>query len=127
MCRCCLSGSGARGTQCAAFVRCVSLRVCGLVSLSGIAKKRRDIVIIVGILVIFASFVYDVLFAGIPYQDPTPGSCEGCAQRLHLSLGLLQRLGVEPHRTPRSIVSSRICDQFTLARAAARTSDIASC
>ncbi len=30
------------------------------------------IVILVGILVIFAGLVYDVLFAGIPYQDPTP-------------------------------------------------------
>jgi len=76
------------------------LRVCGLISLSGIAKKRRDIVILVGILVIFAGFVYDVLFAGMPYQDPTPDSCEGCAQRLHLSLGLLKRFGVEPHRIP---------------------------
>ena len=28
--------------------------------------------IILGIAVIFVGFVYDVLFAGIPYQDPTP-------------------------------------------------------
>jgi len=28
--------------------------------------------IAVGILIIFSGFVYDVLFAGIPYQDPTP-------------------------------------------------------
>lgn len=25
-----------------------------------------------GLAVVFAGFVYDVLFAGIPYQDPTP-------------------------------------------------------
>lgn len=30
------------------------------------------ILIILGMLIIFAGFVYDVLFAGIPYQDPTP-------------------------------------------------------
>jgi len=28
--------------------------------------------IIVGVVIIFLGFVYDVLFAGIPYQDPTP-------------------------------------------------------
>ncbi len=30
------------------------------------------IVIILGLTIIFIGFVYDVLFAGIPYQDPTP-------------------------------------------------------
>lgn len=30
------------------------------------------ILIALGITVIFAGFVYDVLFAGIPYQNPTP-------------------------------------------------------
>jgi len=28
--------------------------------------------IVIGIVVILAGFVYDVFFAGIPYQDPTP-------------------------------------------------------
>jgi len=28
--------------------------------------------IILGIMVYLAGFAYDVLFAGIPYQDPTP-------------------------------------------------------
>ena len=28
--------------------------------------------IVFGIIIIFIGFVYDVLFAGIPYQDPTP-------------------------------------------------------
>jgi hypothetical protein len=28
--------------------------------------------IVLGVIVIFLGFVYDVLFAGIPYQDPTP-------------------------------------------------------
>lgn len=28
--------------------------------------------IVLGVGVIFAGFVYDILFAGIPYQDPTP-------------------------------------------------------
>jgi hypothetical protein len=30
------------------------------------------ILILLGITLIFLGFVYDVLFAGIPYQDPTP-------------------------------------------------------
>ena len=30
------------------------------------------ILIALGIIVIFAGFVYDVLYAGIPYPDPTP-------------------------------------------------------
>lgn len=29
-------------------------------------------VLLLGVVVILAGFVYDVLFAGIPYQDPTP-------------------------------------------------------
>ena len=28
--------------------------------------------LLLGITIIFVGFVYDVLFAGIPYQDPTP-------------------------------------------------------
>ena len=28
--------------------------------------------ILLGIAILFAGFIYDVLFAGIPYQDPTP-------------------------------------------------------
>ena len=27
---------------------------------------------VLGILVVLVGFVYDILFAGIPYQDPTP-------------------------------------------------------
>jgi hypothetical protein len=30
------------------------------------------ILIVLGIIIVLAGFVYDVLFAGIPYQDPTP-------------------------------------------------------
>lgn len=30
------------------------------------------ILVLVGLLVVFGGFVYDVIFAGIPYQDPTP-------------------------------------------------------
>jgi len=29
--------------------------------------------ILIGIVIVLAGFGYDVLFAGIPYQDPTPG------------------------------------------------------
>ena len=28
--------------------------------------------LLMGIMIIFVGFVYDVLFAGIPFQDPTP-------------------------------------------------------
>ena len=35
-------------------------------------RKFPYLLIILGILIIFIGFVYDVLFAGIPYQDPTP-------------------------------------------------------
>lgn len=31
------------------------------------------VAVVAGIAVILAGFVYDVLFAGIPYQDPPPG------------------------------------------------------
>jgi len=34
------------------------------------SKARK--LIILGIITILAGFVYDILFAGIPYQDPTP-------------------------------------------------------
>jgi hypothetical protein len=30
------------------------------------------VMIVLGVIIIFIGFVYDVLFAGIPYQDPTP-------------------------------------------------------
>ena len=29
-------------------------------------------VMVVGIIIVFVGFTYDILFAGIPYQDPTP-------------------------------------------------------
>jgi hypothetical protein len=28
--------------------------------------------VVLGMIVIFSGFVYDVVYAGIPYQDPTP-------------------------------------------------------
>ena len=28
--------------------------------------------LVLGVIIIFAGFVYDILLAGIPYQDPTP-------------------------------------------------------
>ena len=34
--------------------------------------KTRHLFIVLGLIIIFGGFVYDVLFAGIPYQDPTP-------------------------------------------------------
>jgi len=35
-------------------------------------RKLPFLLIFIGITIIFVGFVYDVLFAGIPYQDPTP-------------------------------------------------------
>ena len=32
----------------------------------------RHLFIVLGLIIIFGGFVYDVLFAGLPYQDPTP-------------------------------------------------------
>ena len=32
--------------------------------------------IISGVIIIFAGFIYDVVFAGIPYQDPAPAMLE---------------------------------------------------
>ena len=32
-----------------------------------------------GVLVVFGGFIYDVMFAGIPYQDPTPEMSESYA------------------------------------------------
>ena len=37
-----------------------------------IKKKIGLILLIVGALIVVFGFVYDVMFAGIPYQDPTP-------------------------------------------------------
>jgi len=38
--------------------------------MSGRAWPR--VVVSTGVLLLVAGFVYDVIFAGIPYQDPTP-------------------------------------------------------
>ena len=36
-------------------------------------KRRLALLfLLVGILLILAGFLYDICFAGIPYQDPTP-------------------------------------------------------
>ena len=58
-----------------ALEKCIHQRVPELT----LQKKERlmkrfmpFLLIVSGITIIFAGFVYDVLFAGIPYQDPTP-------------------------------------------------------
>lgn len=35
-------------------------------------KWLPGMILLLGVVVFLAGFVYDVLFAGIPYQDPTP-------------------------------------------------------
>jgi hypothetical protein len=39
----------------------------------------------IGILLIFGGFVYDVMFAGIPYQDPTPEMSARYAYHSHIA------------------------------------------
>lgn len=42
-------------------------------SLRGVPKFLKTAgVVLVGLAMIVAGFVYDVMFAGIPFQDPTP-------------------------------------------------------
>jgi hypothetical protein len=35
-------------------------------------KYRPFILIVVGLFLLIGGFIHDVMFAGIPYQDPTP-------------------------------------------------------
>ena len=35
-------------------------------------RRLALLFLLVGILLILAGFLYDIFFAGIPYQDPTP-------------------------------------------------------
>ena len=46
------------------------------------AKRRLwpFVLIAAGLLLVVVGFVYDVLFAGIPYQDPTPEMSARCAR-----------------------------------------------
>jgi len=40
--------------------------------MSNAPKLKPAFLITLGVIIIIAGFVYDVIFAGIPYQDPTP-------------------------------------------------------
>jgi hypothetical protein len=35
-------------------------------------KRLPVVLIVLGVIILIIGFVYDVLFAGIPYPDPTP-------------------------------------------------------
>ena len=48
------------------------LGICTLLTERRWVKWLPVLVLLLGVVVILAGFVYDVLFAGIPYQDPTP-------------------------------------------------------
>ncbi len=43
------------------------------------------ILIVMGLSLLFCGFVYDALFAGIPYQDPTPQLSERYAYHAHIA------------------------------------------
>ncbi len=57
-------------------------------------------VLLLGLVVILAGFVYDVLFAGIPYQDPTPELAaryafqSGVAEVIRVAGGIIFGLGL---------------------------------
>jgi hypothetical protein len=38
-----------------------------------------------GVLIVFGGFIYDVMFAGIPYQDPTPELSARYARHAHIA------------------------------------------
>jgi hypothetical protein len=55
------------------------MRTTGQVSVEGDGAKRKGhrglgvaLALIAGLLIFVTGFLYDVMFAGIPYQDPTP-------------------------------------------------------
>jgi hypothetical protein len=41
-------------------------------SLGPWSRRVPALLLVAGLLLVVAGFLYDVLFAGIPYQDPTP-------------------------------------------------------
>ena len=43
------------------------------------------ILIAAGLLLMVGGFIYDVLFAGIPYQDPTPELSANYARHSHIA------------------------------------------
>lgn len=43
------------------------------------------LLIVGGVLVVVGGFTYDVLFAGIPYQDPTPEMAARYAHHAHIA------------------------------------------
>ena len=66
-------------------------------------KKILSWGIIGGILLIVIGFIYDVIFAGIPYQDPTPlmiqkfnfhKNVAGKIELIGLSIMLISLLGI---------------------------------
>jgi len=63
-------------------------------------KKATILVLIMGIGIIAIGFIYDVFFAGIPYQDPSPALQKqfefhsAIASYLHISGGIV--IGFSP-------------------------------
>lgn len=46
------------------------------------------VVVSSGVLLLVAGFVYDVIFAGIPYQDPTPELAAGYARHAGIAAAI---------------------------------------
>ena len=40
--------------------------------MSNVLEIKPSPLLVLGIIIILAGFAYDIIFAGIPYQDPTP-------------------------------------------------------
>jgi len=43
------------------------------------------ILILAGVFLLFSGLIYDVMFAGIPYQDPTPEMSARYAHHAHIA------------------------------------------
>lgn len=43
------------------------------------------VLVALGLMLFFVGFLYDVLFAGIPYQDPTPAMIADYAFHAHIA------------------------------------------
>jgi threonine/homoserine/homoserine lactone efflux protein len=51
-------------------------------------RYRPVAFVILGFLLVLAGFIYDVMFAGIPYPDPTPALADSYARRSQIASGI---------------------------------------
>ncbi len=55
---------------------------------SSLLAKAALPLLVAGLIAVIAGFVYDVLFAGIPYQDPPPGIAADYARHSEVASGI---------------------------------------